>query len=343
MHLLPEFGRSVVEIIQDGFVIDAEIEMYTSTELSAEGIGKGIIRLAEVIDNIKWDITLILGDRIEVLAAAITSALRNIPVAHIHGGEKTNSGHIDELSRHAITKFSHIHFVATQEAANRVKKLGEEAWRVHVVGAPGLDVILHQPIISREELYTTLKLSMDKPVIVVLQHSVSIEQDEAEYQMRETMEAVIKHTGCQVVAIYPNSDPGSVGIIKVLEEYKAYPDIHVYKNLSRRLFIGLLNNAAVMVGNSSSGIIEAPSFKLPVVNVGSRNRGREHTDNVIFVENDKNAISEAINIALFDNKFKEKVKRCKNPYGDGYASQRIVNILADVVLDRHLLRKQITY
>lgn len=157
------------------------------------------------------------------------------------------------------------------------------------------------------------------------------------------MEAVIKHTGCQVVAIYPNSDPGSVGIIKVLEEYKAYPDIHVYKNLSRRLFIGLLNNAAVMVGNSSSGIIEAPSFKLPVVNVGSRNRGREHTDNVIFVENDKNAISEAINIALFDNKFKEKVKRCKNPYGDGYASQRIVNILADVVLDRYLLRKQITY
>jgi UDP-N-acetylglucosamine 2-epimerase (non-hydrolysing)/GDP/UDP-N,N'-diacetylbacillosamine 2-epimerase (hydrolysing) len=345
MHLSPEFGHTVDYIESDGFKIDAKVDMLLSDDSQAsmaKSLGLGIIGITQALETIDPDIVLVYGDRGEPFAAAVSAAHLMIPVVHVHGGDAARGSNIDDSIRYAITKFAHIHFTATKKHAERVIRLGEEPWRVHVVGSPALDTILHEKIPSPSDVARIFSLDKEKPIILVIQHPTSINARDAAKEMRETMEA-LRELELQSVIIYPNADAGGRAMIHVIREYEEYPFIKTFKSIPRKEYLGLMKTASVMVGNSSSGIIEAPSLKLPVVNIGIRQAGREKSDNVIDVDYDKDAIINAIRKALHDADFKEKVRKCKNPYGDGESSQRIARILREIEITPRLLRKQITY
>lgn len=345
MHLSPEFGYTVKEIQNDGFKVDAKIDTLLSSdtpEAMAKSVGLGIIGMAQAWEQLKPDIILVLGDRVEPLAAAISGAYMNIPVAHIHGGDSPRGG-LDEYARHAITKFAHIHFPATKTSAERIIRMGEDEWRVHVVGSPALDVILNEPLIPAEQLTEKFGLDLSRPLILLVQHPLTTEVENAAGQMRETLRAIIE-VGYPAIVVYPNSDAGGRRMIEVIKEYeKKYPFIKALKSLPRREYLSLMKVASVLVGNSSSGIIDAPSLGLPAVNIGTRQEGRERGRNVIDVGHSKQEIIEAIKRALTDKEFLDEVKRCENPYGDGKASQRITEILSKVGTTPELIRKKITY
>ena len=343
MHLSKEFGYTKKEIIKDGFKIDSEIRMNPPKDnvLSMSiSVGKGIVKFSESLNSIKPDVVLVLGDRIEMLAATIASSYMNITVAHIHGGDV--SAGIDESARHAITKFSHIHFPATKKSAKRILKMGEEKRRVFVVGAPSLDTILKIKLLKRKEAENKFNLDLTKPMILMLQHPVTTEYEKAGGQAIETLEA-IKKLGEQTIIIYPNSDAGGRKMIKQIKKYEKLPFVKVYKSISYEDYLSLLKHASVLVGNSSSGIIESPAFKIPVVDIGKRQSGRERSTNVIGVGHERNEIIAAIKKAIHDKKFMERVKKCKNPYGQGKASKKIVKILSGIKIDKKLLQKRITY
>jgi UDP-hydrolysing UDP-N-acetyl-D-glucosamine 2-epimerase len=220
--------------------------------------------------------------------------------------------------------------------------MGEDPSNVFVVGAPGLDSILNENLIEPTELSEKYNLDLSEPILLVVQHPVTTEVDDAPEQIRETLEAIseLKH---QTILIYPNADAGGRRMIEVIKGYEKYPFIKTFKSIPHKEYLSLMRIASVMVGNSSSGIIEAPSFGLPVVNIGSRQEGRQRAENVIDVDYDKEQIKAAIKKALYDEDFKEKVKKCKNPYGDGKAGVRIADILSKVKTDKNLLQKRLTY
>jgi GDP/UDP-N,N'-diacetylbacillosamine 2-epimerase (hydrolysing) len=343
MHLSAEFGYTVKEIEEDGFKIDAKIDVLHSEDTGAamsKSIGRCMVKTAGALEKIKPDVLLILGDRSEMLAGAVSATYMGIPIAHIHGGDI--SGNVDEPVRHAITKLAHIHFAATKESADRIIQMGEEPWRVHVVGAPGLDLILNEKMPEPREIARKYGLDLSKPILLVVQHSVITEVDDAPNQIRETLETIVE-MGYQTILIYPNADAGGRRMIGVIREYEKYPFIKTFRSVLHKEYLSLMKLASVMVGNSSSGIIEAPSFRLPVVNIGTRQKGRQRAENVIDVNYDKEEIKMAIQKALYDKKFKEKVKNCKNFYGDGKAGMRIVNVLSEVKIDKKLLEKRMTY
>jgi GDP/UDP-N,N'-diacetylbacillosamine 2-epimerase (hydrolysing) len=298
--------------------------------------------MAQAWEQLKPDIILVAGDRVEPLAAAIAGAYMNIPIAHIHGGDTASGSNIDDPARHAITKFAHIHFPATRKSAARIVKMGEERWRVHTVGSPNLDVILNETLLPADVLSVRYGLDMSKPLVLAVQHPVTTQADEAVSQMKETMEAIVAE-GHPTVLIYPNADSGGRRMIKVIKRYEKYPFIKTFKSLPRRDYLGLMKMAGVMVGNSSSGIIEAPSFGLPAVNIGMRQAGRERGKNVIDVGHNKREIINAIEEALTDKTFLDEVKKCESPYGDGKASQRIARVLSEVEITPQLLQKRLTY
>jgi UDP-N-acetylglucosamine 2-epimerase (non-hydrolysing)/GDP/UDP-N,N'-diacetylbacillosamine 2-epimerase (hydrolysing) len=343
MHLLPEFGNTYKEIEKEGFKIYEKVNIAyegdTGKEM-AESVGKAILGFTKTFAELKPQIVAVLGDRGEMLAAAVAANYQNIPVAHIHGGEV--SGHVDGLLRHAITKLSHIHFAATKQAQERIIRLGEEPWRVTVSGAPALDRILKEKLPSKDELLKKYNLDRNKPIIILAEHPVLAESTEAGKQIEISLKAV---TGfdVEIIVIYPNSDAGGKRMIKVINHCKNNK-LKIVKSLPHKDFLGLLKIATVMVGNSSSGIIEAPSFKLPVVNVGSRQEGREHGRNVIDVGYSVDEIKRAINkIISCDKIFEKKLKGCNNPYGDGKASEKIVRTLETIKIDGKLINKKITY
>ena len=342
MHLMEEFGMTINEIKKDGFKIheiDATYEN-DNKESMTNFIGKFIQLLTKKVKEINPDIILLLGDRGEMLAGAIVGAYLTILVAHLHGGEITST--VDEFSRHAITKLAHIHFSATEKSTERIIKMGEDPSKVFVVGAPGLDSILNENLVEPTELSEKYNLDLSKPILLVVQHPVTMVVNDAPDQIRETLEAILelKH---QTVLIYPNADAGGRRMIEVIKEYEKYPFIKAFKSITHKEYLSLMRIASVMVGNSSSGIIEAPSFGLPVVNSGSRQEGRQRAENVIDIDYDKEQIKAAIKKALYDEDFKEKVKNCKNPYGDGKAGVRIADILSTIKIDKKLLQKRLTY
>ncbi len=342
MHLMSEFGRTIEKIKKDGFKIHEVQATYKkdNKESMANFIGKFILKLTKLVQRIKPDIMFVQGDRAEMLAASIVGAYLTIPTVHTHGGDVTST--VDEFARHAITKLSHLHFPATKNSAERIVKMGEEAERVFVVGAPGLDGILNGKLPSKKSLAKKYKLDFSKPILLVLQHAVTMEVNKAAQQIRETMEA-IKGLELQAVVIYPNADAGGRKMIKVIEEYRKYPFIKIYKNLPREDYLGLMKRAGVMVGNSSSGIIESQSFHLPVINIGGRQKRRERADNIIDVDYDRKNIKKAILLAISDRRFIKRIKKIKNIYGQGRAGERIAEILANIKIDKKLLEKQITY
>jgi UDP-hydrolysing UDP-N-acetyl-D-glucosamine 2-epimerase len=342
MHLMDEFGLTINEIKKDGFKIHKIDALYEkdSKEAMVNFIGKFIQLLTKKVIETKPDIILILGDRGEMLAGAIVGAYLAIPVAHLHGGEITST--VDEFSRHATTKLAHIHFPATEKSAERIVRMGEEPSNVFVVGAPGLDTILNEKMVEPEELAKKYEFDLSKPILLVVQHPVTTEVNDAPDHIHETLDAILE-LKYQTVLIYPNADAGGRKMIEVIKEYEQYPFIKTFKSIPYKEFLSLMKMASVMVGNSSSGIIEAPSFGLPVVNIGSRQKGRERAENVIDVGYDKEEIKAAIKAALCDVDFKEKVKKCKNPYGDGKAGIKIADVLSKKKIDKEVLQKRLAY
>ncbi|WP_094229116.1 UDP-N-acetylglucosamine 2-epimerase [Methanolobus psychrotolerans] len=341
MHLLPDFGSSYREIEKDNLRISQKIPMtlagYTNVTM-AKSLAVFMLSITDTFERIKPDFILLAGDRGEQLISAIVGAHMNIPVAHIQAGEL--SGNVDGMSRHAITKFAHIHFASNVDASERLLKMGEEKFRVKLVGAPQLDEFRQGFFTSPEEIYYKFHLTPEEPLILLVQHPVTEESWNSGMQMEETLKA-ISRLKMQTLLVYPNNDAGSVMIQKSIEKHRKQ-FIHVERNLKREDYAGLMNVANIIVGNSSSALLEAPSFELPAVNIGRRQIGRLQGINVINVEHDSEKIEAAILKGL-SKEFKQAVKGMENPYGDGDASQKIVDILKNVEIDQHLLNKTLTY
>lgn len=343
MHLLKEFGHTVNEIIRDGFKPTARVPMPMtggSPRTWANALGVEIQGMTKVFDRLKPDIVVVSGDRAEMLGAAAAAAYMNLPVAHIQAGDL--SGHIDGSARHAITKLAHIHFASCKDSADRVRKMGEETWRIFNVGAPQLDEVVQGKKIPTLALAKMFRLDMRKPILMMLQHPVLTEIGCARAQARETLEA-IRASGFQAIVIYPNTDSAGQEIIKIIREYEHMPNIQTHRNIDRKVFLSLLRAVSVLVGNSSCGILEAPSFKLPAIDIGNRQTDRMRACNVINVPKfDRKKILAAIHKSLYDNNFRQRLKRCKNPYGDGRSSERILRVLSRINLKR-ILEKRMTY
>ncbi|MHA1689006.1 MAG: UDP-N-acetylglucosamine 2-epimerase [Promethearchaeota archaeon] len=343
MHLLKKFGYTVDIIKKDGMKINKIIPMYDETDNSkaalGKAVGKAIINFSYTFQEMAPNLLLVLGDRYEPFVAVIAASTLKIPVAHVHGGDVSST--IDENIRHAITKLSHVHFPATENSAKRIEQLGEEKDRIHLVGSTTIDNILKVKLLSRNELCKKLNLKMDEKIILCLQHPNIYESEKAGEQMALTLK-ILRELNLQAVIIYPNNDLGSELIIKEIERNRIHPKFRIFKNLERKIYLSLLKHSDLMVGNSSSGLIETPYFHLPVVNIGSRNENREKANNVINVNFDEQQLKKAILTAL-SPEFREKCKSIKNPYGDGTAAEKIVKVLENLEINEKLLNKKLTY
>ncbi|PLX72145.1 MAG: UDP-N-acetylglucosamine 2-epimerase (hydrolyzing) [Azoarcus sp.] len=345
-HLSDAFGHTVNEIRADGFVIADEIESLLNgdqTSFRVKGLAIQLQGLVQTVARVKPDILLVLGDREEAMTTALVGAYMNIPVAHIAGGDRV-IGNVDDQVRHAVTKLSHLHFTTNQESKERILRMGEQPFRVFDVGNPGLDRLLEVPVIDALELSKRLGVSIveGEPLLLLIQHVISTEVEGAYEQMKASLDAV-REFGVRTVVSYPNSDAGGQQLIRAIQEYESLSFLHVVKNIPRLEFVNLMRRAACLLGNSSAGILEAPLLKLPVINVGNRQRGRLHSENVCFVPHDKIRILEALHRAVFDTEYRGVVANCSNPYGDGKSSKRIADILAATDLNEELLIKDITY
>ena len=327
-HLSPEFGNSIEDIRSDGFDIAHRVDMLRADD-SPRGIvqsmARGLEGFSRVFEQDPPDILLVVGDRFEMHAAALAALPFMIPVAHIHGGELTE-GAIDDALRHGITKLSHLHFVATEEYATRVRQLGEEPWRVVVSGAPGLDGLGTMSMWPRDKIVAQLGPSLADPPLLVTYHPVTLEYDSTEQQVSELLAAVDRFED-PILFTAPNADTAGREVRRMVDDFVARRDrAQLIENLGSDGYFGLMAYARAMVGNSSSGIIEAPSFGLPVVNVGNRQKGRVRSTNVIDVECERGAIREGIERAL-DPGFRESIGGAGNPYGTGGAAAVIVDAI----------------
>jgi UDP-hydrolysing UDP-N-acetyl-D-glucosamine 2-epimerase len=338
-----KFGKTIDEVrkwTENVYTIDTML--CSDTKIArAKSIGIGLMSFPHILEDIKPDLVFVLGDRGEVLGMAICAMQFNIPIVHLFGGDVTQGG-VDEPTRHAITKIANIHLTSNSESAKRVLQMGEEPWRVHNVGSPVLDLIHQKKFSLPEKVKEKFRLDIEKPILLLLQHSVTWQVEEAEFQIRQTMEA-IDLLGHQTIAVYPCSDPGYDGIIKVLLEYEDKPYFQLFENIEFSDFWGLMNIASAFIGNSSAGVMETASFKIPFVNIGIRQEGRLRADNVIDVDHSEDQIIEAIQTAVNDKKFREKVNNCVSPYGDGKASEKIVSVLQNIEINENLIKKKMTY
>jgi UDP-hydrolysing UDP-N-acetyl-D-glucosamine 2-epimerase len=289
------------------------------------------------------DVVLVVGDRKAALAAAYAAAESSLVIAHIHGGDKTISGHIDEAARHSITRFAHVHFAACASSAERLRKMGEQRFRIKNVGTPVIDAYLDvvKKKTGLKKILIKYGLDPGEKYILCLQHPTILEWEEAGVQMENTLAALHK-TGLQTLVIYPNGDPGTNDMVKVIKLYEKEPWVRVRRSIHHDDFCHIFKNAAAVVGNSSAGIIEGSFFKVPVVNVGKRNRGREHGKNIIFTGHSVRAITGAVKKAMTPA-FRREARRSPSIYGTGKSSEKIVKVLKSLRVDDRLLRKQITF
>lgn len=336
-HLKKEFGETINQIKQDGFKITHEFDFLdddTSADYSTRSLGKLQSQIGEYFYNDKPDLLFVLGDRYELMPVATAALLNNIPIAHISGGE-TTEGAIDNQIRHALTKLSHLHFPATNDYAENIAKMGEEKWRICVSGEPGLDEIVNLDFISKEDLFQDLGLDLHKKTICCTFHAQTIDNKINADFVKEVLIQINQQTEFQILVTAANFDKGGHEINKGLEELSANTDNIIYrKSLGQKRYYSLLKYADLVLGNSSSGLVEAQSFEIPVVNVGDRQKGRLANANVLDVAIDEKKILEAINYSQSEA-FKKIFKGKANIYGDGNASERIIKFLKSI--DRKLL------
>jgi UDP-N-acetylglucosamine 2-epimerase (non-hydrolysing)/GDP/UDP-N,N'-diacetylbacillosamine 2-epimerase (hydrolysing) len=339
-HLSPEFGSTIQEIEKDGFNMDARVECLLSSDSDvgmAKTIGVATLSLADIFGQMRPDLLLLIADRYEMLAPASVALALRIPIAHIEGGE-ISEGAIDDAVRNALTKMSHIHFTSTQAARDRVIAMGEEPWRVHRAGAPSLDHLRRQTLFTREQVESRLRVELKHPAILVAYHPVTLARDTV--READALFEALENLPDQILFCYPNADAGSRNLIERARTFAASRDAaHVFVNLDALTYWSLLKQVDVLVGNSSSGIMESASFALPTVNVGLRQQGRERARNVIDAAPEVRAILKAIATAKGTD-FRRSLQGMTNPYGEGVASEKIVEVLTTVPLGEELLLKR---
>jgi UDP-hydrolysing UDP-N-acetyl-D-glucosamine 2-epimerase len=354
-HLDANFGRTLEEIQGDGFRIDAEVKIDMKADVriaTAQAIGSGILGVSTALDKLSPDLVVVYADRFEGFAAVIAATQMNIPTAHVEGGDLTEGGALDDSVRHAMTKLAHLHFTTNQQASNRILGMGEEAWRVHTVGFPAIDLISDGRFASADQIVKRLGLDLGRPVVLFTQHSVTTEFELAAQQVAPALQAIeqLAHQGVQVIVTYPNNDAGGRSIIATLAELekKRLPNVQFHTSLGRSMYHGVLALAwdrkvrVACVGNSSSGIKETPVFGCPTVNIGSRQEGRLRGCNVIDVGYCAEAIVSSVERCLHDEAFRATAHATDNPYYLGGAGKKIADVLAEVPIGQKLLRKSMT-
>lgn len=330
MHLSPEFGETWKQVEADGFPLDAKVEMLLSSDTPVgvvKSMGLGTIGFADALERLKPNLLVVLGDRFEALAVAQAALIMRIPVAHLHGGEITE-GAYDDAIRHAITKMASLHFTAAEPYRQRVIQMGETPETVFNVGAVGLDHLLRNAPMGQDELSVSLGFTLREPYFLVTYHPVTLADEDPETSFRAMLAALDHFPDHQVILTYPNADNGGRALIPMLEDYaRSEPSrVLVIPSLGFRRYLGALGRATAIIGNSSSGIIEAPAFGVPTVNIGARQLGRLAADSVLHCVPDANAIREAIATAVSPD-FAIRCKCVANPYGQGSAAEQIVRVL----------------
>lgn len=345
LHLLPGYGNTIEDIRKSGIPIEGTVPMYEGEVedplYHGRALARGVDGFTRLLSEWRPHWVLVLGDRLEPLASVLAASTLNQAIAHIHGGDRATGSHIDEQIRHAITKFAHLHLTATKASAERVRRLGEEPWRIHVVGAPALDAIATLSLPSEAEVRKRLGLPPQGEYGVFVYHATIHAAERAGEEARLALSTLVEAVG-RVVALRPNNDAGNQHVRAALAA--ADPArVRAFDHLEPALYYATLSHAGVMVGNSSSGIIEARFFGLPVVNVGERNRGRECARNVAFVDAEPKALRAAIERALRDKAFRKLCRTCPNPYGKGHAAKSIADALEKAPVGEKSLKKGMTY
>lgn len=344
-HLSPLHGYTVKEIEGDGFPIAERIESLIYSDRDAarlKGAASQLQVLAHIVDARRPDWLLVPADREESMTLALCGAYMGLAIAHYGAGDRV-VGNVDDMIRHAVSRLSHLLLTTHEDARSRLIQAGEQEWRVHNVGHSGLDRIARTPAMTDDELARALGIArIKKPYLVVIQHPLSSEFEAAGQQMRETLEAA-KELEMQTFVSFPNSDAGSRLVIEAIEEYRSHPKFHLFQNIPDAPFVNLLRGAAMLLGNSSLGLLEAPFLRLPVVNIGARQSARHHVENVFFVACDKQQIVDKVRSILGSEEIRNRIANCSNPYGDGQTGERVANLLATTPIDAKLLNKDLSY
>lgn len=329
MHLSSEFGLTYREIEQAGFIIDEKLEILLSADSSSavsKSVGLGLIGFADAYARLQPDLIVVLGDRFEILAAAVAAMIAGIPIAHLHGGE-TTEGAFDEAIRHSVTKMAHLHFVAASEYQRRVIQLGEQPDRVFLVGGLGVDAIKRIKLLDRAELEAAIDFQFGLRNILVTFHPVTLEGENTTDQMAELLAALSELNDTHIIFTMPNADSGGRKLIEMVQNFVAnHPFARAYTSLGQLRYLSCMKFVDAVVGNSSSGIAEAPSLGVVSVNIGNRQKGRLQAKSVINCEPEKKSIAEALKIALSEE-FRSNKNYFNNPYGDGGASEKILEVL----------------
>jgi GDP/UDP-N,N'-diacetylbacillosamine 2-epimerase (hydrolysing) len=341
-HVSPEFGLTYKEIEQDGISIDEKIEILLSADTPSsisKSMGLAMISFADYFERLKPDMLVVLGDRYETLAVAIVAMNQRIPIAHLYGGE-TTLGAVDESIRHAITKLSYLHFTSTDEYRRRVIQLGESPERVFTVGAMGIENILNEELMSKSELEESIHFKLDKPYAMVTFHPVTLENNKSKEQITALLDACESYNDMKFIFTKANADENGRVINLMIDDFVEKNDnATAFTSLGMKKYLSAMKYSAMVIGNSSSGIIEAPSFGVPTINIGDRQKGRMQADSVINCGPVKENIKSAIELALSDD-FKNKAKSTINPYGDGNTSKKIVDKIKDFVLNERICLKK---
>jgi GDP/UDP-N,N'-diacetylbacillosamine 2-epimerase (hydrolysing) len=334
-HLSPKFGFTYEEIEADGFFINKKVDMMLNSDSSVgvtKSMGLGFLGFSEAYESLSPDLVLVLGDRYEILSAVTSAMIFQIPIAHIHGGE-TTEGAIDEAIRHSITKMSHLHFVGADEYRKRVIQLGEQPRHVFLVGGLAVDAITQIKLLDRHELEKKIGFKFLKHNLLVTFHPVTLEKNTASYQICELLKTLETLSDTGIIFTAPNSDPGNAVIFRLIEVFcKETPHAQFYTSLGQLNYLSCVNQVDALIGNSSSGLAEAPTFKIATINVGDRQSGRLKATSVIDCEANQNSISQAL-VKAYSPAFRDQLKDAINPYGSGGASKKIVDILASINLD----------
>jgi len=344
-HLSPLHGYTIKEVETDGFPVRAQIDslLYSDHDASRlKGAALQLSSLIPIVDTLRPDWLLVPADREEAITMALCGAYMNIATAHYSAGDRV-VGNVDDTVRQAVSRLSHLLLTTSEDSRQRLIRAGEEEWRVHNVGHAGLDRIRTTPQLSSEKLAEALGVSqIEKSYVVVVQHSISSELDQASFQMRETLEAIVQLKIPAFVS-YPNSDPGSQQIVRVIEEFAQHPYIRAFRSIPDIPFVNLLRRASALVGNSSMGVLEAAFLRLPVINVGRRQTARFHDANIFFVDHDRHRIAAQLRDILENDEVRRRAQNCSNPFGDGHTGERVEHLLAVTPMGSSLLNKDLTY